>query len=183
MIDNRYGPEEPSWIEPLSRGPLRIKNDTPRAVLARELTERLEAVLASRGLTASPDGWRDLALQLLIEKSPPIPIVTDVDLMKGGKDGSGMKNFIIRTRLKSLMKQHKLSSIDAAAARLAREAGMPSKGRIKNIAHASGAKGGKPSKKATQAEVWPRADRRWPFEQRVLALLNKAAAELESVTN
>ena len=65
--------------------------------LERELSERLSAVLEMRGLAATPEGWRELALYYLVQKGAPLEFETDVDLIQGGHDGAAMETFMLRS--------------------------------------------------------------------------------------
>lgn len=48
--------------EILSRKAIAVDDDTDPALLAAEFAERLDALLASRFIEPTPDGWRTLAL-------------------------------------------------------------------------------------------------------------------------
>jgi hypothetical protein len=122
--DDRYGPEEAAWIEPLSRKPLRLRDTTTDDELERELSERLSAVLEMRGLTATAEGWRELALYYLVQKGAPLAFVTDTDLIQGGHDGAAMETFMLRTAAAKLKRSGLVKNNKEAAKLLAKEKGQ-----------------------------------------------------------
>jgi hypothetical protein len=177
--DDRYGSEQPAWVEPLSRGPLRLSKKTTDEQLERELFERLKAVLEMRGLAASPEGWRELALYYLVQTGAPLEFVTDVDLIQGGPDGAAVDTFILRSAAAKLRRLGRAKNNAEAAILLAREKGEKrAVGTIKKLLSTS---------KSTAAQrnkpQWSRADRRMPSEIRVLRALNLVARKLEKTTN
>ena len=181
MNDDRYGPEVPGWLEPLSRAPLIIKEDTPDETIERELAERLSAVFESRKMEPNAEGWRELALELLIAQKAPISIIAPVDLIQGGPDGSAMANFILRTEAAKIKNERNLASNAAVAKILAkRPSETRSVGTIKNILIKKKTRDGADP---TKSDLWSRADRRLAYEWRVLKILRRVAANLENVTN
>jgi hypothetical protein len=91
------------WIaEALSRPPLRIADDTSAESLQSELSERLEALLASHnGLEPDADGWRSLALALALKHEPAFQIETPVDRSSLGGRPVGLGEFVLRSMLRS----------------------------------------------------------------------------------
>jgi hypothetical protein len=177
--DDRYGPEQAAWVEPLSRQPLRLSEKTTDEQLERELSERLSAVLEMRGLAATPEGWRELALYDLVQKGAPLEFVTDVDLIQGGHDGAAMEAFILRSAAAKLRRSGQAKNNVEAAKLLAKEKGEKrTLGTIKKLLSTS---------KSTAAQrnrpQWSRADRRMPSEIRVLRALHLVARKLEKITN
>jgi hypothetical protein len=177
--DDRYGPEQAAWVEPLSRQPLRLSEKTTDEQLERELSERLSAVLEMRGLAATPEGWRELALYYLVQKGAPLEFVTDVDLIQGGHDGAAMETFILRSAAAKLRRSGQAKNNVEAAKLLAKEKGEKRTfGTIKKLLSTS---------KSVAAQVspplWSRAERRLPSEFRVLRALDKVARRLEEITN
>jgi hypothetical protein len=177
--EGRYGPEEAAWIEPVSRKPLRLRETTTDDELDRELSERLSAVLEMRGLAATPEGWRELALYYLVQKGAPLEFVTDVDLIQGGHDGAAMETFILRAAAAKLKRAGEAKSNVEAAKILANEKGEKrTVGTIEKLLSTS---------KSAAAQVspphWSRAERRMPSELRILRILNRVARRLEEITN
>jgi hypothetical protein len=91
------------WIaETLSRPPLRVGDDTSAEALQSELSERLEALLASHnGLEPTAEGWRALALELALRHEPAFQIETPVDRASIGGRPVGLGDFILRSMLKA----------------------------------------------------------------------------------
>jgi hypothetical protein len=177
--EDRYGPEEAAWIEPLSRKPVRLRETTTDEELDRELSERLSAVLEMRGLAATPEGWRELALYYLVQKGAPLEFVTDVDLIQGGHDGSAMETFILRSAAAKLRRSGQAKSNVEAAKILAKARGEKrTVGTIKKLLSTS-----KSAAAQASPPQWSRAERRIPSELRVLRVLDIVARRLEEITN
>jgi hypothetical protein len=177
--EDRYGPEVPAWVEPLSRGPIRLREATTDQELEKELLDRLSAVLEMRGLAATPEGLRDLLFYLLIQKGAPLEFVTDGDLVQGGHDGAAMQTFILRDAAAKLKRSGEARTNVKAAKILAKRKGEKrTSGTIKKLLSTS-------KSKAAQANspLWSRADRRMPSEFRMLRILDQAATKLGIVTN
>jgi hypothetical protein len=177
--EQRYGPEEPDWIEPLSREPVRLRETTTDEELDREISERLGAILESRSLAANAAGWRDLALHLLIQKGAPLEFVTDLDLVQGGPDGSALDHFILRSTAKKLKELGQAKDNVEAAKLLAKAKGEKRAwGTINKLLSKP-----KISPHESRVSLWPRADRRIASEWRVLRILERVANRLEGITN
>ena len=82
---------------PALRKRLRIHATTTDDELERELSEHL---LKSWRFTESPARLRELMPLLLLE----LEVITDTDLMKGGRDGAAFRNGAIRRQADELMK-------------------------------------------------------------------------------
>jgi hypothetical protein len=177
--DDRYGPEEAAWIEPVSRKPFRLRDTTTDEELERELSERLSGVLEMLGLAATPEGWRELALYYLVQKGAPLEFVTDVDLIQGGHDGAAMETFILRSWAAKLKRSGQAKNNAEAANILAKKRGEKrTVGTIKKLLSTSKSTGAQLSK-----PQWSRAERRMPSELRVMRILGKVARRLETITN
>ena len=91
------------WItETLSRPPLRVDDSATSDSLKAELSERLEALLASyNGLEPTAEGWRALALALALKHEPAFKIETPVD--RDSLDGRpvGFGDFTLRSVMKA----------------------------------------------------------------------------------
>lgn len=125
-------------IEVLSRPPLRVDGDTAPESLQAELTERLEALLASyNGLEPTAEGWRALALALALKHEPAFRIKTPVD--RASRNGRlvarvGFETFRLRSKMKALMGKYRAQRYDegkirwlAAGALSRQEKGMTRK--------------------------------------------------------
>jgi hypothetical protein len=147
--------------------------------LERELSERLSAVLAMRGLAATPEGWRELALYYLVQKGAPLEFETDVDLIQGGHDGAAMETFMLRSAASKLKRSGQAKTNVGAAKILAKEKDEKrTVGTIKKLlstAKSAAAQVSKPQ--------WSRVDRGMPSEIRVLQVLDVVARRLEEITN
>ncbi|MBB4065478.1 hypothetical protein [Gellertiella hungarica] len=103
--------EDPEWVEVLGRPPMAVTEHTDETVLAGEMAERLDALLrAHNGLEPNAEGWRQLALELALKHEPLFKIETPVDRDSVGGRPVGMGNFILRSRMKSEMRQAKTQS-------------------------------------------------------------------------
>jgi hypothetical protein len=80
-----------------SRKRLRIQANTPDDELVRQL---MELLLQSWHLTENSVPFRELMLLLLLE----LEVITNTDLMKGGRDGAAFRNRAIRRHADKLMK-------------------------------------------------------------------------------
>jgi hypothetical protein len=90
------------WVvETLSRNPIRVDDETNPEALKAELWERLEALLISRLLEPTAEGWRDLALALALEHEPAFQIETPVDRSSLGGRPIGFGDFFLRSIMKS----------------------------------------------------------------------------------
>ena len=132
-----------------------------------------------RGLAATPEGWRELALYYLVQKGAPLEFVTDVDLIQGGHDGAAMEAFILRSWAAKLKRSGQAKNNVEVAKILAKKRGEKrTAGTIKKLLSTT---------KSTAAQAskpqWSRADRRMPSELRVLRILDKIARRLEIITN
>jgi hypothetical protein len=177
--EDRYGPEEPAWLEPLSRGPIRLRETTTDDDLDRELSDRFSALLEMLGLAATPEGLRDLLFYLLIQKGALLEFVTDGDLVQGGHDGAAMHTFILRHAAAKLKRSGEAKGNVEAAKILAKRKGEARTfGTIKKLLSS-------PKSAAAQANspLWSRADRRMPSQFRMLRILDRVATKLEIVTN
>jgi hypothetical protein len=177
--EDRYGPDEPAWLEPLSRGPIRLRETTTDDDLDLELSDRLSAVLEMRGLAATPEGWRELALYYLVQKGAPLEFITDGDLVQGGHDGAAMHTFILRAAAAKLKRSGLAKNNVEAAKILAKRKGETRTcGTIKKLLSSP-----KSVAARTNSSLWSRADRRMPSEFRMLRILDRVATKLETVTN
>jgi hypothetical protein len=166
-------------MEPLSRKPLRLGETTTDEELERELSERLSAVLEMRGLAATPEGWRELALYYLVQEGAPLEFVTDVDLIQGGHDGAAMKTFILRSAAAKLRRSGLAKNNVEAATLLAKVKGEKrTAGTIEKLLSTS-----KSAAAQASRPQWSRAERRIPSEIRVLRVLDLVARRLEEITN
>jgi hypothetical protein len=177
--DDVYGPEEAGWIQVLSRKPIRLKETMTDEELDRELSERLSAVLEMRGLAATLEGWRELALYYLVQKGAPLEFVTDVDLIQGGHDGAAMDTFILRDAAAKLKRSgHAKNNVEAAKILAKGRGEKRTVGTIKKLLSTS-----KSAAAQATSPQWSRAERRMPSEFRVLRVLEKVARRLEEITN
>jgi hypothetical protein len=177
--EDRYGPEEPAWLEPLSRGPIRLREATTDQELEKEILDRLSAVIEMRGLAATPEGWRDLLFYQLLQKGAPLEFVTDGDLVQGGHYGAAMQTFILRDAAAKLKRSGAAKSNVEAAKILAKRKGETrTSGTIKKLLSNS-----KSVSAQANSPLWSRAERRIPSEFRMLRILARVATKLEIVTN
>jgi hypothetical protein len=177
--ENRFGPEVAACVQVLSQQPMRLKETTTDEELDRELSERLSAVLEMRGLEATPEGWRELALYCLVQRGAPLEFVTDLDLIQGGHDGAAMDTFILRAKAAKLKRSGQAKNNVEAAKIMAKEKGEKrTVGTIKKLLSTS-----KSAAAQATSPQWSRADRRMPNEFRVLRALDKVARRLEKITN
>lgn len=118
------------WItETLSRPPLRVDDSTTPGSLQAELSERLEALLASHnGLDATAEGWRALALALALKHEPAFQIKTDVDRKAGRPAGLG--TFFLRSMMRSEIRKGKTQS---QAAKVVARRTKPTPGTLNNL--------------------------------------------------
>lgn len=115
----------PDYVEVLSRGPIRIMDDTPIDALADEMAKRLQALLDSHnGLEPTADGWRQLALELALKYDPAFKVETPVDRESIGGRPVGLGAFILRSRMKAEMRDGKTQ------AEAARSIAKKSKGKV-----------------------------------------------------
>lgn len=86
----------PAWLKPMLRPELTIKKNTTSDDLNGEMEERLAAVLRAYGFNNG--GWREVALQLILEHEPAFQIRTPLDRPLGadGKKLSGANQSIDR---------------------------------------------------------------------------------------
>ena len=132
-----------------------------------------------RGLTATPDGWRQLALYCLVQRGAPLEFVTDLDLIQGGHDGAAMETFILRSKAAKLRRSGRAKNNVEAAKLLAKEKRETrTVGTIKKLLSTS-----KSAAAQASRPQWSRADRRMPSETRVLRVLDLVACKLEKITN
>lgn len=95
------------WLdEVMSREPMTINDDTDMDELTDEMSERLEAVMATyNGCEPTLDGWRKLAMAIALDYHPLFKIVTPVDLKhKKGGAKVGFENVARKSAMKAEMK-------------------------------------------------------------------------------
>jgi hypothetical protein len=110
----------------LDRPPLRIFDVTKPAELVPEMEERLAAVLWRYQCTPTPDGWRDLAIKLLLEHEPAFKVETPVDGIPGD-DGSQWWWILQLNQLAERVGKAQ------AAREVAKLPDAPSAGRLRNL--------------------------------------------------
>lgn len=167
MIDDGI----PDWARPLTRGPIEVDERTTFDELAKEFSERLDALMKHYQCDATPEGWRRLALRLALDHeieqgTPAMRVIVPVDRLPEAGGAEPGKNWGLAARLEKRARD--LGSIKAAAKELAKTTGL-SVGRLQNIA--ADKKAGRVSK--------PRGIQRMPWNQWIAAALETAADRLE----
>lgn len=163
-------PDTPEWLKPLNRTAITVMKETTTSDISKEMEERLEAAL--RAYDHDSGGWREVALQLLLQYNPAFQIRTPVDRLEvDGKLFSGAERSIMRWGLYGSMKtltKRKGMSAAAAARELHKKNPEYSVGYLQNLLR-DGEKGDIPP---------PRFMQRWKYEKVARDALDAAADKL-----
>lgn len=114
---------EPEFVRTLKRPPIEVTNRTHPDDLARDLEERIRALLEVYDCSPTAGGWRDLALKLALDYEPAFKVMTPVDRIPGAPGGAPPgERFWDYFAMSVMVDEHKISDREAARRR-AKETG------------------------------------------------------------